>query len=404
MNGEKLAKPTNLAELATVLNQLHEKIAAAPGNTAVVMIDHERLPVMKEPVGIGMTGTVYSIANTGKVVKLVRPVLLEMALHSVLVEGDRAKRFEQELKGEGFLTPQHFSEDPFGIYSVRERVSGQTLTQYLVQKGVIEIAPGRDGQKAVLKAPALLASLIKESPELQNVLAMVERLLAQRAQHPDLINDLGPDNLVLVYEPGSKPPKLQGLSLVDTGPTSKKTRDRLDAVKNADDYLKLSETLVNRYIRTGVFQSHPLADLKPTSPLPSKQPKFNPRHPTAVRRFLESESRNDFVPESSVPKEHQPGGGHFEVEYLFIPAEELHVEDSGQGDQALRNLLFVEVDGKKYVRFSVHPESKHLYQPLFDRFEKSTHALKIGCARWAVSTRAAFCKRMPRPPPAPWWP
>lgn len=91
------------------------------------------------------------------------------------------------------------------------------------------------------------------------------------------------------------------------------------------------------------------------------------------RAVLDREYINDHFSrvnaDSTVSKEYMPQPGQeFQVKYLEIPVEDLHVVDSGLGSAELRSQIFVEHSGKRYFRFFIHPDSEELYRPLIERY------------------------------------
>lgn len=63
----------------------------------------------------------------------------------------------------------------------------------------------------------------------------------------------------------------------------------------------------------------------------------------------------------------------FEIPYLDIPVEELHVVDSGHGLEHIRKQIFVQRGHQKYFRFFIHPDSRELYEPLFQKYRNQGH-------------------------------
>lgn len=93
-------------------------------------------------------------------------------------------------------------------------------------------------------------------------------------------------------------------------------------------------------------------------------------YPTgAARVFMQGETNNSYVPESTVRETFRPRFGKtFPIKYLEIPAGDLHVIDTEGGSTQIRQHLFVSKDGKRFVRFFIHPDSEGLYKPLIKKY------------------------------------
>lgn len=58
----------------------------------------------------------------------------------------------------------------------------------------------------------------------------------------------------------------------------------------------------------------------------------------------------------------------FKVGYLEIPAERLHLETSSVNSRILQEHFYVPQTNQQKIRFYIHPDSEHLYQPLIKEF------------------------------------
>ena len=93
-------------------------------------------------------------------------------------------------------------------------------------------------------------------------------------------------------------------------------------------------------------------------------------YPTGTARvFMDAETQNSYVPNSTVNETFKPGSGKtFPIKYLEIPAQDLHLVDSTAASPDMRRHFIVQKNGQTYVRFFIHPDSEHLYQPIMKRY------------------------------------
>ena len=86
--------------------------------------------------------------------------------------------------------------------------------------------------------------------------------------------------------------------------------------------------------------------------------------------FIQAERQNSFVAEDSEVNADFLAQSKkvFDVPYLFIPAEDLHVELAKGFQKQISSHLIVKKNGKSFVRFFIHPESLELYDKLVKKY------------------------------------
>jgi hypothetical protein len=366
-----IAPPKDIVDLDTrVLREIHQRIASSRRPIVRLQFGSRFVVIDRTPIGQGMAGAVYSIPDSDQVIKIAKPIPL--SLISMFRERDRAQAIEALAAQEPtFHTPHNYEFSPEGLYAIKERVRGTPLSQVLIDQGVIHLVAEDGKTKAVLATGEALQTALNQ-PVMRDVEREIRNLMELRHRHPDEVSDLGPDNLMAVFDPAGK---LKYLSLVDIGPTASVSKKRFDDIypQGFPGYLKVAEILVNRYLKTGVFEGHaarPGPVATPPEPGPHAPVAALPSLSPEARTYLEREAQNEYPITSAVNPDYLPGHGEFRIPYLLIPKDEMHVVDSGLGSARLRRLLFetVKKDGKEYVRFPIHPESLQLYQPLIDRY------------------------------------
>jgi NAD(P)-dependent dehydrogenase (short-subunit alcohol dehydrogenase family) len=370
IDGHVISPAKDLIDLEQrVLKEIHQRIAASERPIVRIRIQGRNFAVYRRPYAQGMAGAVYEIADSGKVIKISKS--MPLSIPSMLQEKGRAAQVEALTLNERFRTPHNYDFDEFGIFGVKEKVSGPTLTEHLIDLGLIRLEDVDGKTRAVLESGEKLEALLK-TPEVKALAKEVENLMDIRHRHPELVGDLGPANIIPKVNLSSG--KIEELYQVDIGLTSQKTKARFDGVypEGFRGYLRIAEALVNRYIDTHVMPAVKAMETEAVHTVSQKSARAassrDLKFPAAEEKFLEREAQSEYPVTTAVKPEYLPGAGKFPVGYLRIPAEELHVVDSGLGSLDLRSLMFEEINGKKFIRFPVHPDSEHLYQPLIDKY------------------------------------
>lgn len=361
-----LRSPNDLEELeGRVLKQIHDTIGASERPIVCLQFGDQFFPIYKNPVGVGMAGVVYEIADSNKVIKISKPMPLAIAF--MLREKERAPTIEGLMQTEHFFTPKNYHFDDYGIYGVKERLKGMTLTKLFLDNAVIELKEDSDGKTIAELSNLDLLETRLEISLLTSLQKEIVDLMDLRAKHPQIINDLGPDNLIPLFNPDRT--ELIGLSLVDIGPHTELTKKRFDEahLEGFSGYLEIATKLVNRYLNTGVLTLEiGAATGKANLPVSSDSRPFRTFRPLE-EAYLAREALNDYLVVSAIHSKYRPGAGTFKVKYLEILRSEIEVIDSGLGPHSLRKMVFPE-NSPNHIRFPIHPESEHLYQPLIEKY------------------------------------
>ncbi len=157
---------------------------------------------------------------------------------------------------EKFLTPKTFEVSPHGIFGIKEKANGLKLTDVLIENGYVRFLPKDGGGVNAVMDYQKINEGLKKDPLLKQLSLEVEHLMELRKKYPTYISDLGPDNLIVKLT-NEKPPKIEGVSLVDIGMSGPATRAKFDQADGFLGYLNVSEGLINRYIDTGVMKVDP---------------------------------------------------------------------------------------------------------------------------------------------------
>jgi hypothetical protein len=95
-------------------------------------------------------------------------------------------------------------------------------------------------------------------------------------------------------------------------------------------------------------------------------------HIDPLERFMAWETVNSYAGTttgSTVGEKYRPAlGREFPVKVVEVPVADLHVIDSGLGDETARRTMFVDRDGCGFFRFLIHPESEALYGGLIAKY------------------------------------
>jgi NAD(P)-dependent dehydrogenase (short-subunit alcohol dehydrogenase family) len=259
VNGKTLGKPKNLDELFTTLEKLHHGIQNSISDPALVQIGRLKMKIQRKMLGEGMAGVVYKVVGTGEAIKISKPHAI--GVKSTLDEKNLSPRIKRLLEIEDIAIPKDISFDPFGIYHLKEEISdGETLTETLIRKGIIRLEKSSSGSYSASLSNKEFRASLRNDPTLKRVHSEIDKFLHLRAKYPELISDIGPDNLYVSYEDLNKT-KIKSIHLLDIGPSGPVTRAKFDAAKGFDDYLNISEGLTNRYLETGVLDSEKLESL-----------------------------------------------------------------------------------------------------------------------------------------------
>lgn len=250
VNGKVLAQPKDVTDIVSALNAVSNAIHSSPVDPVKVSFGSKSFVIDRTPLGEGITGTVYSIVGEHHVLKIAKPSTV--AVRTTFQEETTAQGLDELARSESFNTPRNLEFDPFGMFSVKEKVDGPKLTDVLLQKGLIHLERDADGQITAKLADDQALQRAFHDPVIQQIIPEVERLMELRKKHPAKISDIGPDNLILSFSDTAQT-KLKGAYLVDIGPSGESTKAKFDAARGFRGYLDVSESLVNRYLATGVL-------------------------------------------------------------------------------------------------------------------------------------------------------
>ena len=156
-----------------------------------------------------------------------------------------------ELEKAGLPIARAETVHPLGIFAVKEKAPTMNLTEFLIQKKLIEVLEGEipGGRPKIKKISDTQLQLALQKPALAAVARQIEDLLQARRSFDSLKLDLGPDNLHLEIIDG----QVRRMVLVDLGASSESTKNLIDGLNTFSDYLSFSEKMIGRYVESGVF-------------------------------------------------------------------------------------------------------------------------------------------------------
>lgn len=256
VNGKKLENPDSIENLIPFLAQLHLEIKNSETKIVTLQFDEKTFRLYRNPLGQGVAGIVYALFGTEELIKIPRPTFI--GILSMMQEQERYPLLIALMEKENFRTPLIYEFNPGGLYGYKQQVIGETISQFLVKQEFIQL----QNNEAGLRTATLYSGEINDklqTPFSLKIKAEIENLVELRKKYPDLVSDLGPDNIMIGYEDLAKT-KLKGVYLVDIGPSGELTRNRLNKVNSFEDYLEVAETLINRYLKTGGFKSEPTGE------------------------------------------------------------------------------------------------------------------------------------------------
>lgn len=231
----RVASFENLPEF---LEQIHTHLKTAP--LQIRLPDGRVLSVLPQIIGQGTRGIVYATSDakgdTGAVIKI--PKADWISLFRLRQENTRSAQIEAIAAREGISTPRTFFSEALGLFAVRQKVSGVTLTEKLIELNLVRLVRLPTGE---LKAEAGPRSAWLTT-EAQSLIQQVEKLLQVRASHRQLFGDLGPNNYLV--ENGV-------FHYVDIGESFEETLKRYDAVKSVAEFMDMAVFEINKYITRG---------------------------------------------------------------------------------------------------------------------------------------------------------
>ncbi len=234
-----------LENLPLLLEQMHQHLSSRP---LQIFYQGRTITILPQILGQGTRGIVYPVLGENLGVKIPKPDWISM--FRLREEGERAIQVENMARENSLDTPQNLHFDRLGLFAVKERVSGPTLTEVFLSMGVVVRVMQPDGDWHF----ALGSHETMRSPHVASLLWQMARLIQVRRNNRDLLGDLGPNNFLV---------SSGRIFYVDIGRSFEGTLVRYDAVQNIDDYLKSVLSDLEKYKQRGLLPSLP--DLHPTN-------------------------------------------------------------------------------------------------------------------------------------------
>ncbi|MES3037671.1 MAG: SDR family NAD(P)-dependent oxidoreductase [Bdellovibrionota bacterium] len=243
VDGIALKSPKNINDLFVRLQEFLIRIEKSPNEVVKIQIANSKFEIERKSLGSGLTGIVFKIHGKNNAIKL--PLPHPLGIKSLMEEISAIEK-HQALLAAGLETPRSIRVNKMGLFSLKELAPSLTLTQLMMEAGLIRVNAGNQVERVDASKLATL-----NTPEVKAIRDAVAKAIEARKQFPELRLDLGPDN----FHVEKKSDGSLRLILVDIGASGNSTKEKLDRVSSFSDYLDFSSEIVARYIKTGVYRA-----------------------------------------------------------------------------------------------------------------------------------------------------
>lgn len=266
INDDKIKAPTNFMELMTYLDEVSSKLDHLSSVGYARFQYGKKLAVtLKLPfLGRGQNGAVYEIVsgklNDNKVIKITLPKY--KSLYAAIEEYRSYEFWKKESRGKAFAVPKEFEVHHGGLFRIMEKNEGVTLTKAMLKFGLLSFDPNSveallsPGTKLKFKSPQVSIHRSALAGAYQLEIKKIDKAMMDLIQlvvkNPGYCTSLSPNNIHVTFEDDSYT-KIKSVDLVDIGPVYSKMKI-YKTVKNFDDYLKISQDRLVKYLTGADYQ------------------------------------------------------------------------------------------------------------------------------------------------------
>lgn len=234
--------PRTFGDLPAYVERIHRAIQGSPTGKFPLLAGGQRVTAQSRPLGEGDLGVVYALEGTHRVIKIPKGGSI-VGASKLAREAESGEFWEKQASATGlFTTPKTHAGDKLGLFAIRERYEGESVTDYLIRHGVLRIED--DGKKVVYGKS--LAE-IQADPDLGRIWKVLSEMLAIMKRNPGYYLSISPNNIYVSYKDPRTKTEISEVSLIDVG-LGNGAVDKYAGVHTLREYLDLAINRLEKYL------------------------------------------------------------------------------------------------------------------------------------------------------------
>ena len=238
--------PHSPKDINRYLETIKEKLTNRSSGSMIFQYGNKPEIELKLPrLGIGRHGIVFEIIDKHTKTKRILKVNIFKgmpSLQSAIQENNNYIFWYNHSKKYTFDVAKMYENHPFGLYSIKEKNNGISLTRILINRGLIFIT---DKEKHLTSYRHLNSTEIND-PQIQKISTAIFDFISVVKNNYGRCTSLSPNNIFIEFEKNTD--IIKKIELIDYGVSFGK-RDNYISMNNFNQYIELAAERLRKYIQ-----------------------------------------------------------------------------------------------------------------------------------------------------------
>jgi hypothetical protein len=246
INGIFISPPTSIKKINKYLNKIKDQLNANVDGTATFKYGNNLDIQIKLPIlGAGKHGLVFEIIDETEEIKKIFKLNIKqgvLSLKAGIKERYNYTFWNDQAKSYSFEVASMYDVHPYGLYMIKEKNNGVSLTSYLISQNIIF---QNEKKKKKVDFKTLTQAELDESP-IKEISQAVLDLLDVIKNNRKNCTSISPNNIFLEFNTQTN--SIQKVELIDYGISTHKIYSYF-YITNFNQYIKMSSKRLTFYLK-----------------------------------------------------------------------------------------------------------------------------------------------------------
>jgi hypothetical protein len=249
IDDDKVSSPQSIKEIEQYLIRIKELVSKKTSGYIKFKYGNNLELKLKVPyLGIGKHGMVFDIINENSEIDADKILKLNIlngknGLLSAIDEHQHYDGWQKKATNYSFTVAKLYEYHPSGLFSIKAKNHGISLTRMLMQLGLIYIV---DNEAKTTGFNKLTDQDLKK-PKIKQIFTAIFDMLDVIKNDPSYCTSLSPNNIFVAFKDKSK--VIEKIELIDYGKTKNdKKVEKYIALKHANQYIEIAAERLKKYI------------------------------------------------------------------------------------------------------------------------------------------------------------